>query len=76
MQSGYEYIQMTEGSPFANGRTVELEVLPSAPQGDADASATILVSAPLDGQPFSAPVTIKLVRGGFKLKFSGGEAYE
>lgn len=76
LQSGYEYVRITECAPFANGRTVMLESLPSAPQGDSDVSATIVVSAPLDGQPFSAPVTIRLVRGGFELKFSGGETYE
>lgn len=76
LQSGHEYISLTECEPFANGRTVQLEVQPSAPQGQGDASATIIVSAPLGGQPFSAPVTIKLVRGGFELKFSGGEAYD
>ena len=76
MQSGFEYVQMTEGSPFAAGRTVVIEPVSAPPQGDSDASATFVVSAPLAGQPFSAPVTIKLVRGGFKLKFSGGEAYE
>ena len=76
LQSGYEYVKMTECEPFAHGRTVMLEPLPAAPQGDSDASAAIVVSAPLDGQPFSAPVTIRLVRGGFKLKFSGGESYD
>jgi len=76
MQSGYEYVQMTEGTPFANGRTVIIEPSSSATQGEADAAAVFVVSAPLDGQPFSAPVTINLVRGGFRLKFSGGEAYE
>lgn len=76
LQSGHEYVQMSESTPFANGRTVVLEVLPSAPRGDSDAAATILVSAPLEGQPFSAAVTVRLVRGGFELKFSGGEAYD
>ncbi|MCX7779898.1 MAG: hypothetical protein N2491_03145 [Negativicutes bacterium] len=75
LQSGYEYVQLTECAPFTNGRTVLIEPVASAPQGQSDLSATILVSAPLDGQPFSAPVTIRLVRGGFEMKFSGGESY-
>lgn len=76
LQSGHEYVQLSEGTPFANGRTVVVEPLATAPQGENDAVAVVLVSAPLEGQPFSAPVTLKLVRGGFELKFSGGEAYE
>lgn len=76
IQSGHEYVQMSEGEPFDYGRTVLIEPVPSAPQGDADAAAVFVVSAPLGGQPFSAPVTIRLARGGFKLEFGGGEAYE
>lgn len=76
MQSGFEYVQMTEGTSFANGRTVIIEPVAQPPQGTANASAEFMVSAPLGGQPFSAPVSIHLVRGGFELRFSGGEAYD
>ena len=63
LQSGYEYVQLTEGSPFANGRTVIIDPLPSAPPSDSDVTVTIMVSAPLEGQPFSAPVNIRLICG-------------
>ena len=76
LQSGREYVKLTECAPFDNGRTVSLEVLPSAPQGETDISAVILVSAPLAGQPCSAPVSVILARGGFELKFSGGDSHE
>ena len=75
-QSGQEYVQMTECGADGGGRTVLIAPAASAPQGTEDAAATFLVSAPLAGQPFSAPVTINLVRGAFELKFSGGEIYD
>ncbi len=70
LQSAHEYVQMSEGEPFDNGRTVILEALPQAPQGKTDVVATVLVSAPLGGQPFAAPVNINLLRRGFELEIS------
>lgn len=69
LTQGYEYVSMTEGSPFAGGRTVIIQPQSQVPDGNPTGPAVVVVSAPLEGQPFSVPVTITLTRTQYELKF-------
>ena len=69
LQQGGQYIALSEGPPIANGRTVIVQASPQQPDDPPQQPAIVLVSAPLAGQPFSAPLTIELTRGEYELEF-------
>ena len=66
---GHEYVSMTEGQQFTGGRTVVIQPHPQVPDGNPSGPAVVAVSAVLEGQPFSASVTITLTRTQYELEF-------
>lgn len=66
---GGEYVYITEGQPGFQGRTVVIQPSPQAPASQPSGPAVVVVSAMLDGQPFSAPVNITITRTEYELKF-------
>lgn len=66
---GHEYVSLTEGQPYTGGRTVVVQPHPQVPEGEPSGPAVVEVSAVIEGQPFSASVTIALTRTQYELEF-------
>jgi hypothetical protein len=69
LTQGAEWVSLTEGPPIADGRSAIVQPRDQLPDGDPQLPVIVLVSAPLAGQSFSAPVTIQLTRGEYELIF-------
>jgi hypothetical protein len=68
LQQGGDYVTLSEGPPIRDGRTVIVQASAQQPVAPAQQPAIVIVSAPLGGQPFSAPLTITLVGSQYELQ--------
>jgi hypothetical protein len=68
LQQGGDYVTLAEGPPIPDGRTVIVQASPQPPVAPAEQPAIVVVSAPLGGQPFSAPVSISVIGTPYELE--------
>jgi hypothetical protein len=70
LQQGGEYVTLSEGPAIPDGRSVVLQGVADPPAAPPQQPALVVVSAPLGGQPFSAPVTLGVIGSGYELEVS------